>query len=140
MRTALITTGLLASLYGSAAAAMDPGAQEVLDQGHWGLITQNLSDEAVALARSCEGPWISFAFSETEVQLISHEGKTPPTAPPQVFAATEVERDTRSTIVKLFTAEGDKKPAAVFTYDASVKSLMAMGEDGDGTDLYALCE
>ena len=140
MRTALITAVLLTSLGGSAAAALDPGAQEVLDQGHWGLITENLSAEAVALARTCEGPWISFAFAEREIQLISHEGKAPPTAPPQVFAASEVERDTQSTVVKLFTAEGDKKPAAVFTYDAQDKTLMAMGEDGDGTALYALCE
>jgi len=136
----MVAGALIAALSGQAAAALNAEAQMLLDQGRWGLITEDLSAAAVAKARTCEGTAIAFAFFETEIQLITLEKGLPPAGPPQFFGAMTLEQDAPFAIVKLYAATGDAKPALTYTYDPSVKTLMEMGADGDGTALYALCE
>ncbi len=119
-----------------AASLIAPEAQKVLDQGHWGLITADLSDAAIAAARTCEGPWISFAFSESEVQVIPHEGKKPPSVPPEVYLAARL----AEARIDLFSGVADEAPARSYLYDPSVKSLMRLMPDGDGDALYVLCD
>lgn len=122
-----------------ATALIAPEAQAVLDQGHWGLVTADLSDAAIAAARTCEGPWISFAFGESEVQVIPHEGKAPPSAPPEIYLAARPGADDPNRI-ELFLGVADETPARAYLHDPSVKSLMRLLPDGDGDALYVLCE
>ena len=122
-----------------AAGLISADAQAILDQGRWGLITEDLSESAVAAARTCDGAWISFAFTATEIQIIPHQGKAPPHVPPEIYAAARLRRDDAA-VVELFTAAGDAKPSRVYTYDQSVRSLMRMMDDGDGDALYVLCD
>lgn len=123
-----------------AASLIAPEVQQVLDQGHWGLITGDLSGAGVASARTCEGPWISFAFSETEIQVIPHEGKTPPAAPPEVYRAARVVDAAPHSRIELFYDPADRAAARRYLYDPSVKSLMRLMPDGDGDALYVLCD
>ncbi|MFT3810305.1 MAG: hypothetical protein QM698_10335 [Micropepsaceae bacterium] len=122
-----------------AAGLIAPEAQAILDQGHWGLITADLSAQSVAQARSCEGTWISFAFGESEVQIIPHEGKAPPSVPPEVYLAVRPAADAADRL-EFFSGIADEKPARVYLYDPSVRSLMRLMEDGDGDALYVLCD
>jgi hypothetical protein len=121
------------------AAAIDPDAQIILGKGRWGLVTEDLSAAAVAKARLCAGPVIAFTFTGSEVQRITQEGGEPPKGPPDVFADLKAEKDNPYTAISLFAARGDAKPAATYSYDPSVETLMLLGPDGDGTHLYALC-
>lgn len=123
-----------------AASLIAPEAQKVLDQGHWGLITVDLSDAAIAAARTCEGPWISFAFSESEIQIIPHEGKKPPSVPPEVYLAARLTEDATHARIDLFSGAADETAARSYLYDPSVKSLMRLMPDGDGDALYVLCD
>ena len=123
-----------------ATALIAPEARKVLDQGHWGLITADLSEAAIMAARTCEGPWISFAFSDSEVQVIPHEGKAPPSAEPEVYRAARISGEAPHSRIELFSGVADEAPARTYVYDPSVKSLMRLLPDGDGDALYALCE
>lgn len=137
-RVAAILAAALASS-GAAAAFVDPEAQKILGQGKWGLITEDLSPQAAEKARSCDGTSISFGFTVSEVQLITYPNGSPPSGPPLFFGKLTGERDDAFLLFKLYAEEGDAKPALIFSYDPSVKALMALGADGDGTALYVLC-
>ena len=123
-----------------AASLIAPEAQLILDQGHWGLITGDLSAESISQAKTCEGPWISFAFSETEVQVIPHEGKSPPSSPPEIYRAVRVVETPPHTRFELFYVSSDRAAARRYLYDPSVQSLMRLMPDGDGDALYVLCD
>lgn len=129
-----------ALLVQAAAAFVDPEAQQILGQGKWALITENLSPETAEKARACEGTSISFGFTVSEVQLITYPNGSPPSGPPLFFSKLTGARDAPFLVFKLYANETDAKPALVYSYDPSVKALMALGEDGDGAALYVLCK
>lgn len=137
MRT--IAPALAVTLAATALAAFDAGGQAILDKGKWGLITDGLSEAAVGKARTCAGPAIAFAFTANGIQRIAYEGGLPPKGPPDFFGDLKVEQRAPFTVLHLFAAAWDAKPAATYSYDPSVDTLMLLGEDGDGTHLYALC-
>lgn len=130
----MITAALIA------ASLIAPEAQVILDQGHWGLITGHLSEESIAAAKTCEGPWMSFAFGESEVRVIPHEGNSPPSAPPEIYRAVRVVEVPPHSRVELFYVSSDRAAARRYLYDPSVKSLMRLMPDGDGDALYVLCD
>lgn len=124
---------------GVAGATIDTDAQIILDQGRWGLVTENLSAAAVDAARACTGSALGFAFTASEAQMIALENGRPDAAAPAIFAKVTRAGGEAMPVVSLFAAAADETPAVTFVYDADAKTLMRMGDDGDGTHLYALC-
>lgn len=123
-----------------ATSLIAPEAQKVLDQGQWGLITGDLSGPSISAAKTCEGPWISFSFSGSEIQIIPHEGKKPPSVPPEVYLAARFIEEAPHARIDLFSGVADETATRSYRYDPAVKSLMRLMPDGDGDALYVLCD